>query len=34
MRISFGNASEADIREGIERLGTVLKKILRTKKMV
>ncbi len=27
MRISFGNASEADIREGIKRLGAVLKKI-------
>jgi 2-aminoadipate transaminase len=26
MRISFGNASEADIREGIKRLGKVLKK--------
>jgi 2-aminoadipate transaminase len=28
MRISFGNASEADIREGIKRLGKVLRKIL------
>jgi 2-aminoadipate transaminase len=28
MRISFGNASEADIREGIRRLGTVLRKFL------
>jgi len=28
MRISFGNASEADIREGIRRLGKVLRKIL------
>ena len=27
MRISFGNASEKDIREGIRRLGAVLKKI-------
>jgi 2-aminoadipate transaminase len=26
MRISFGNASEKDIREGIKRLGTVLRK--------
>jgi 2-aminoadipate transaminase len=26
MRISFGNASEADIREGIKRLGKVLRK--------
>jgi DNA-binding transcriptional MocR family regulator len=26
MRISFGNASEADIREGIKRLGAVLRK--------
>ncbi len=34
MRISFGNASEAEIREGIKRLGKVLKKILRTKKTV
>ncbi|MGA2241509.1 MAG: PLP-dependent aminotransferase family protein [Verrucomicrobiota bacterium] len=29
MRISFGNASEEDVREGIKRLGKVLKKILR-----
>lgn len=29
MRISFGNASEADIREGIRRLGAVLKKFVR-----
>jgi DNA-binding transcriptional MocR family regulator len=28
MRIGFGNASEADIREGIKRLGNVLKKCL------
>lgn len=28
MRISFGNASEADIREGIRRLGAVLRKFL------
>jgi 2-aminoadipate transaminase len=28
MRISFGNASEADIREGIARLGTVLRKLI------
>ncbi|MGO8743043.1 MAG: PLP-dependent aminotransferase family protein [Limisphaerales bacterium] len=28
MRISFGNASEADIREGIKRLGKVLKKFV------
>jgi DNA-binding transcriptional MocR family regulator len=28
MRISFGNASEADIREGIARLSKVLKKFL------
>ncbi len=28
MRISFGNASEADIREGIRRLGTVLRKLI------
>jgi 2-aminoadipate transaminase len=28
MRISFGNASEKDIREGIKRLGTVLKKFV------
>ncbi|MGB7749169.1 MAG: PLP-dependent aminotransferase family protein [Verrucomicrobiia bacterium] len=27
MRISFGNASEADIREGIKRLGAVLRKL-------
>ena len=29
MRISFGNASEADIREGIKRLGKVLRKFVR-----
>jgi 2-aminoadipate transaminase len=28
MRISFGNASEADIREGIKRLGKVLRKVM------
>ena len=28
MRISFGNASEADIREGIRRLGKVLRKLI------
>jgi len=28
MRISFGNASEADIREGIRRLGAVLSKLV------
>jgi len=28
MRISFGNASEADIREGIKRLGKVLRKFV------
>jgi 2-aminoadipate transaminase len=28
MRISFGNASEADIREGIKRLGKVLRKLI------
>ncbi len=28
MRISFGNASEADIREGIRRLGAVLRRLL------
>jgi 2-aminoadipate transaminase len=28
MRLSFGNASEADIREGIKRLGAVLKKFI------
>ena len=28
MRISFGTASEANIREGIKRLGTVLKKFV------
>jgi DNA-binding transcriptional MocR family regulator len=28
MRISFGNASEADIRKGIKRLGAVLRKLL------
>jgi 2-aminoadipate transaminase len=31
MRLSFGSASEANIREGIQRLGKVLKKILGTK---
>jgi 2-aminoadipate transaminase len=34
MRISFGNASEADIREGIKRLGKVLKRILGEKRVV
>jgi 2-aminoadipate transaminase len=34
MRISFGNASEENIREGIKRLGAVLKKILGRKKVV
>ena len=34
MRISFGNASEADIREGIRRLGRVLRKILAVKQTV
>jgi DNA-binding transcriptional MocR family regulator len=34
MRISFGNASEADIREGIKRIGKVLRKILGTTKTV
>jgi len=29
MRISFGNASETDIREGIKRLGRVLEKFVR-----
>jgi DNA-binding transcriptional MocR family regulator len=29
MRISFGNASEADIREGIRRLGAVLRKFVK-----
>jgi 2-aminoadipate transaminase len=29
MRISFGNASETDIREGIRRLGIVLKKFVK-----
>ena len=29
MRISFGNASEADIQEGIKRLGKALKKFVR-----
>jgi DNA-binding transcriptional MocR family regulator len=29
MRISFGNASEGDIREGIKRLGKVLKKFVK-----
>jgi len=28
MRISFGSASEKDIREGIARLGAVLRKFL------
>jgi 2-aminoadipate transaminase len=28
MRISFGNANEADIREGIRRLGAVLQKLI------
>ncbi len=28
MRLSFGNASEADIREGIRRLGKVLRKLV------
>jgi 2-aminoadipate transaminase len=31
MRISFGNASEAEIREGIKRLGMVLRKVLAKK---
>ena len=31
MRISFGSASEADIREGIRRLGTVLRAIVAAK---
>ena len=30
MRISFGNASEKDIREGIKRLGAVLRKLTKT----
>ena len=30
MRISFGNASEKDIREGIKRLGAVLWKLTKT----
>jgi DNA-binding transcriptional MocR family regulator len=34
MRISFGNASEANIREGIKRLGRVLKKILGERSVV
>ena len=34
MRISFGSASEENIREGIKRLGAVLKEILGTKKAV
>ncbi len=34
MRVSFGSASEENIREGIKRLGAVLKKILGTKKVV
>jgi DNA-binding transcriptional MocR family regulator len=29
MRISFGNAAEADIREGIKRLGRVLRPFLK-----
>jgi 2-aminoadipate transaminase len=29
MRISFGNASEQDIRDGIKRLGAVLRKFLK-----
>jgi 2-aminoadipate transaminase len=33
MRISFGSASEENIREGIKRLGMVLRKILPAKKM-
>ena len=28
MRISFGSANEADIREGIRRLGAVLRKLI------
>ena len=31
MRISFGSASEADISEGIKRLGVVLQKSLAVK---
>ena len=34
MRISFGSASEEHIREGIARLGTVLKKILGAKEAI
>ena len=34
MRISFGSASEENIREGIKRLGQVLTKILKTRKAV
>jgi 2-aminoadipate transaminase len=34
MRISFGNASEENIREGIKRLGKVLKKILEGEKAI
>jgi len=34
MRISFGNASEEDIRKGIARLGKVLKRILGIQKTV
>ena len=29
MRISFGNASEESIREGIKRLGAVLRKLVK-----
>jgi DNA-binding transcriptional MocR family regulator len=29
MRISFGSAAEADIREGIKRLGRVLRPFLK-----
>jgi 2-aminoadipate transaminase len=34
MRISFGSASEKNIRKGIQRLGQVLTKILKTRKAV
>jgi len=34
MRISFGSASEEDIREGIKRLGAVLRKFLAVKQAV
>ncbi len=34
MRISFGSASEENIREGIKRLGKVLKKILGSQNVV